>query len=124
MLAIAAAMALLLGLVGIYAVVSYAVAQRTREIGIRAALGARPDQLKRMFIGHGLLIAGAGVASGILASLVLMRFMTALLFGVVPLDRPTYAAVAVVLMMAAAVASYIPAHRAARVDPLVALRYE
>ena len=95
MLAIAASMALLLGVVGIYGVISYAVSQRRREIGIRAALGAQQGELKRMFVRHGLALAGMGVAIGLGAAAGLTRLMSTLLYGITPLDPMTYAAVPV-----------------------------
>jgi putative ABC transport system permease protein len=124
MLAIASLMALVLGLVGIYGVISYAVTQRTREIGIRVALGAQHSELKRMFVRDGLMLAGVGVACGLAAAFPLTRLMTSLLFGISPLDPATYVAVSVVLVGAAALASYVPAHRATAVDPVEALRVE
>ena len=124
MLAIAGAMALLLGVVGIYGVIAYAVSQRWREIGIRLALGAQQGKLKTMFVQQALALAGIGVAIGLGASALLMQLMKSLLFGVSPLDPLTYAAVPMVLAVAAALASYIPARRAAAVDPVEALRAE
>jgi ABC-type antimicrobial peptide transport system permease subunit len=124
MLAIAALMALLLGLVGLYGVISYTVAQRTREIGIRLALGAQPRALKSLFVRRGLALAAAGAAIGLGASAGLARLISSLLFGVRPIDPPTYAAVALMLMAAAALASYLPARRAAGVDPVEALKAE
>jgi ABC-type antimicrobial peptide transport system permease subunit len=124
MLAIAGGMALLLGIIGIYGVISYAVTQRTREIGIRMALGARPAELQRMFVRYALILAGVGVAIGAGAAVGLSRLMKSLLFEVSPLDPVTYAAVAVVLVTSAVLASYLPARRAAAVDPLDALRAE
>jgi len=124
MLAIAGGMALLLGIVGIYGVISYAVTQRRREIGIRMALGARPGELQRMIVCQGLILAGFGIALGAGAALGLSRLMKSLLYGVSPLDPLTYVAVAVVLVMSAVLASYLPARRAAAVDPLDALRTE
>ena len=124
MLAIAGGMALVLGIIGIYGVISYAVTQRTREIGIRMALGAHAGELQRMFVRHGLILAGVGVAIGAAAAVGLSRLMKSLLFEVSPLDPVTYAAVAVVLVTSAALASYLPARRAAAVDPLDALRAE
>jgi predicted permease len=124
MLAIAAAMALALALVGIYGVISYAVTQRTREIGIRVALGAQHGELKRMFVRDGLVLAGVGVACGLAAAFPLTRLMTSLLFGVSPLDPATYVVVSLVLVTTAALASYVPAHRATAVDPVEALRAE
>ena len=124
MLAIAGAMALLLGVVGIYGVISYSVSQRTREIGIRMALGAREQELRRMFVLHGLRLTGIGVACGLAAAIALMRLLSSLLFGVSPADPLTYAAVAGGLAAAAALASYLPARRATAVDPVEALRAE
>jgi ABC-type antimicrobial peptide transport system permease subunit len=124
MLAIAAGMALLLGIVGIYGVISYAVAQRTREIGIRSALGADQATMKRMFVSDALVLAGAGVVLGAIGALALTRFIASHLFGISPVDPATYGAVSLVLLIAAILASYVPARRAARVSPLVALRYE
>ncbi len=124
MLAIAGAMALVLGIIGIYGVISYGVSQRRREIGIRLALGARQDELKRMFVGEGLLLASIGVAIGLVAAAGLMRLMKSLLFGISPLDPLTYASVPVILVAATVLASYLPARRAAAVDPVEALRAE
>jgi predicted permease len=124
MLAIAGTMALLLGIVGIYGVMSYAVSQRTREMGIRLALGAEPGQLRRMFVGNGLVLAGAGVVAGLAAAAGLTRLMKSLLFGISALDPVIYAAMPVVLVAAALLASYLPARRASRVDPSEALRLE
>jgi hypothetical protein len=122
MLAVAAAMAVALGLVGLYAVISYAVAQRTREIGIRLALGAAPRELKRMFVRHGLALAAAGVVIGLASAAGLARLMSSLLFGIRPVDPVTYAVVPIVLVMAALVASYVPARRVTGVDPVAALK--
>ncbi len=124
MLAIAGAMALVLGIIGIYGVISYAVSQRRREIGIRLALGAQQGELKRMFVRSGLALAGIGVAIGLGTAAGLTRLMTSLLFGISPLDPLTYAAVPVVLVAAAVIASYLPARRAAAVDPVEALKAE
>jgi len=124
MLAIAGGMALLLGVVGIYGVISYSVSQRTREIGIRMALGAPQERIRRMFVGHGLLLAGIGVGCGLGAAMALSRVMTALLFEVSPLDPLTYGAVSVVLVTAAFLASYFPARRATGIAPMDALRAE
>ena len=124
MLAIAGGMAILLGLVGIYSVISYAVAQRTREIGIRVALGAQQAAVRRMFVRHGLVLATLGVASGLGVALGLMRTMASLLFEVSPVDPATYVAVSLGLVAAVLIATYVPARRATRVDPLIALRCE
>ena len=122
MLAIAASMALLLGLLGIYGVIAYAVAQQTREIGIRVALGASPAAVRRMFVRRGVVLSGVGVAIGLTAAVVLTRLMSSLLFGVGALDPVTYLAVSLVFLAAAAVASYVPAYWASVVDPVTALR--
>jgi predicted permease len=124
MLAIAGAMALLIGLVGIYGVISYSVSQRRREIGIRLALGARQRELTRMFIAHGFVLALIGVACGLGGAVALTRVLGSLLFDVNPLDPLTYAAVSLGLIAAAIVASYIPTLRAMGVDPVEALRAE
>jgi predicted permease len=124
MLGIAGAMAFALGVAGLYGVISYSVAQRTREIGIRVAIGAQHSTVRRMFIAEGARLAAIGILCGTATALGLMRLMGSLLFGVKPIDPLTYAAVALALAAAAAMASYIPARRAMRVDPIVALRYE
>jgi putative ABC transport system permease protein len=124
MLGIAGAMALVLGVIGLYGVIAYAVSQRRREIGIRLALGAEPSELKKMFVRHGLTLAGVGVAIGLGAAALLMRLMKSLLFGISPLDPLTYVAVPIVLVAAAALASYLPARRASAVDPVEALKAE
>ena len=122
LLAVSGGMALLLAAVGIYAVISYAVAQRTREIGIRMALGAQRGNLKMMFVRNGLVWGGIGVAAGLAGAVSLSRLMTALLFDVSPVDPLTYSVVVVGLLAVAAGASYLPARRITRVDPLEALR--
>jgi ABC-type antimicrobial peptide transport system permease subunit len=124
MLGIAGAMALLLGVIGIYGVISYSVSQRTREIGIRMALGARQDELTRMFVGHALRLAAVGVTCGLVAAAGLMRLMSSLLFDVKPFDPVTFAAVSLALIAAATIASYLPAMRASAVNPVEALRAE
>ena len=124
LLAIAGAMALLLGVVGIYGVIAYSVSQRTREIGIRMALGAQPAGLQRMFVRHGLTLAAIGAGLGLAVAAGLTRLMKSLLFGVTALDPVTFAGVAAVLIGAAALASYIPARRATAVDPVETLRAE
>jgi predicted permease len=122
MLGAASGIALLLGLVGIYGVISYIVAQRTREIGVRMALGATAPAVRGMVVRQGMLLAVSGVAIGLLASVVLSRVMSSLLFGVSAVDPLTYAAVATGLLGVAVLASWIPARRAAGVDPATALR--
>jgi predicted permease len=124
MLAIAGAMALLIGLVGIYGVISYSVSQRRREIGIRVALGAQQRELTRLFIAHGFGLALIGVACGLAGAVALTRVLGSLLFGVNPVDPLTYTVVSIGLIAAAMVASYIPALRAMGVDPVEALRAE
>jgi len=100
------------------------VSQRRREIGIRLALGAEPRELKRMFVRYGLTLAGAGVVAGLAAATGLSQLMKSLLFGISPLDPITYCAVPAVLVLAAVLASYLPARRAATVDPVEALKAE
>jgi len=124
MLGIAAAMALVLGVIGIYGVIAYIVAQRSREIGIRLALGAAPAGLVRMFVRQGMTLTGAGATLGLVIAVPLTQWMSSLLFGVQRLDPLTYAAVLVVIGMAAAVASYVPARRAAAVNPVETLAAE
>ncbi len=122
MLAIAGSMALTLGILGIYGVISYTVAQRTREIGIRVALGAQKSELKWMFVRSALVLTGFGVGLGVCAAAGLMQLMKSLLFGISPLDPFTYIAIPLVLIASAALASYLPARRAASIDPVEALR--
>ncbi|MGH9349399.1 MAG: ABC transporter permease, partial [Vicinamibacterales bacterium] len=124
MLALFAGVALTLAAVGLYGVMSYAVAQRTPEIGIRMALGAYPGDVLRLVIGQGMLLAIDGLALGLAAAYWLTRLMTTLLFGVSATDVTTFTGVAALLAAVAFLATWIPARRAARVDPLVALRYE
>jgi putative ABC transport system permease protein len=124
MLGIAASVALLIGMVGIYGVVAYAAAQRTREIGVRMALGAQASDVRQMFLRHGLWLTAIGIVIGIGIALTLTRVMSAFLFGVGPMDPITYAAVAAVLAGMTLVATYLPAYRASRVDPVLALRAE
>jgi putative ABC transport system permease protein len=124
MLAIASGMALLLGIIGIYGVIAYVVSQRTREIGIRSALGAEPRQLKKMFLMQGLMLGGVGVVAGVVVAVALGRSMSSLLFGVEPLDPAAYIAAIGVIFVAALLASYLPARRAALIDPMETLKAE
>ena len=124
LLALFGALALLLAAVGIYGVISYAVSLRTREVGIRMALGARRSDVLAMILRQGMTLIGAGLAAGFLASLALTRFLSSLLYEVRPTDLATSTAVAGALAAVALTASYLPARRATKVDPMVALRYE
>jgi predicted permease len=124
MLALAGGMALLLGMIGIYGVISYSVTQKTREIGIRTALGASESQVVSMFVYRGLRLSIVGVALGLAGAVASTRLMTSLLFGVSAMDPLTYAAVAAAVIIAAVAASYVPSRGAARAVPLEALRAE
>jgi len=124
MLAVAGAMALLLGIVGIYGVIAYSVSQRTREIGIRMALGAQKKALVGMFVQQGLWLAGVGILCGLGTAFAVMRLMSSLLFKVSPVDPVTYGAVALGVVLTAYLACYLPSRRAASVDPVDALRAE
>ena len=124
MLAIAGAMAMLLGLIGIYGVIAYAVSQRTREIGIRLALGARPVDVRLMFVRYGVGLCAIGIAIGIGAAAVLTPLMKSLLYGVAPMDPMTFAAVPVTLLLATLAASYLPARRVSAVDPVTCMKAE
>ena len=124
MLGIAGGMALLLGTVGLYGVIAYSVSQRTREIGIRMALGAQQKELTGMFVRQGLWLAAGGVACGLVVAIAAVRLMSSLLFHVSPGDPITYGAVSIALIATAALASYLPSRRAAAIDPVEALRAE
>jgi len=117
-----AAMALVLAVVGVYGVMSYTVAQSQAEVGIRMAIGARRADVVRSFVGEGLLLTALGLGLCGLGALAVTRLLTTLLFGVTPTDGPTFAAMAALLGLTALAACYIPARRAANVDPLTALR--
>jgi ABC-type antimicrobial peptide transport system permease subunit len=119
-----AALALTLALIGAYGVTSYLVAQRTREIGIRIALGAEPGRVARSVVRDGVRLAGVGVAIGVVIALSVTGLVSGLLYGVSPRDPVTLASVAVLLLAVSALANYMPARRAARVDPLAALRQD
>lgn len=124
MLAVAGGMALLLGIVGLYGVMAYSVSQRTREIGIRVALGAQKQQVLNMVVRGGFQLAAVGVGIGIVAALGSTRYLASLLYGVQPTDPSTFVAVSLLLIAVALLASYLPARQAAKVDPTVALRHE
>ena len=124
LLAIAATMALLLGLSGISGVISYAITQRRREIGIRLALGAQPREVRRLFVRRGLIVGGVGLTIGLVAAMGFARLMQSVLFGITPLDPLTFATTPIVLLAAAALATYLPARRAAAIDPVETMRIE
>jgi len=124
LLMIAAGMALVLGAVGIYGVIAYTVSQRTREIGIRMALGAKSSEVSGMFLRHGMLLVGIGAACGLVSAFLLMRLLSTLLFGVSTSDPMTYIVTVMLLMAIAAVASYLPSRRATAIDPAIALRLD
>jgi ABC-type antimicrobial peptide transport system permease subunit len=124
LLALFAALAFGLAAIGTYGVIAYLVRQGTREIGIRMALGATPDRVAAMVVRGGMSIAAIGIAVGIGIALLLTRFMQGLLFDIDPTDAATFGACAGLLALMAFVAAYVPARRAARVDPLICLRSE
>ena len=124
MLSLAGGMALLLGIVGLYGVIAYSVSQRTHELGIRMALGAQKRDVLKLILTQGMSLTLIGVGVGIAGAFALTHFLSSLLYGVKPDDPLTFAAVALLLILVAFFAGYIPARRAAKVDPMVALRYE
>jgi predicted permease len=124
MLAVASGMALVLGVIGLFAVMSYSVSQRTHEIGIRMALGAHNSDVLRLVMKQGMTLSLMGVVIGVVVALGVTRFLSSSLYGVKPTDPLTFVAVSLILIAVALLACYIPAHRAANVDPMVALRYE
>jgi putative ABC transport system permease protein len=123
-LGVASGLALVLGAVGLYGVLSYVVAARTREIGVRMALGAQADQVRRMVVGQGIRVVLIGIALGIGAALLATRALGTLLFGVTAVDAGTFAAMASSMIAVGLLASYLPARRASNVDPIIALRGE
>jgi putative ABC transport system permease protein len=124
MLGATGAVALLLGAVGLYGVIAYSVAQRTREIGVRVALGAQRHDVSRLFLREGVSFIAAGLSIGLAGALALTRFLSSMLFGVAPTDPLTFICAAVLLALVAFAACQIPARRATRVDPIEALRTE
>jgi ABC-type antimicrobial peptide transport system permease subunit len=124
LLGIFAALAVVLSSIGIYGVISYLVGQRTQEIGTRIALGAQRGDVLRLILGRGFALTLSGVGSGAVLALILSRQMKKIIYGVSPSDPVTFCAVAVLLIAIALLACYVPARRAMRVDPMIALRYE
>jgi predicted permease len=124
LLGLFASVGLMLAVVGVYGVMAYTVAQSRADIGVRMAIGARGADVVRLFVDEGLVLIGVGLALGTLGAFLLTRVMAGLLFGVTPTDAPTFTAIAILMGLVALVASYVPARRAANVDPLMALRHE
>jgi putative ABC transport system permease protein len=117
-------MGMLLAVIGLYGVISYLVTQRTHEVGIRIALGAQSRDIFKLVVGHGLALTLIGFAIGLVGAFALSRLLNSLLFGVTATDPATYAVISLVLLTATFAACYLPARRATRVDPVIALRYE
>ena len=124
LLALFAGLAMILTAVGLYGVISYTVAQRTHEIGIRMALGAKPKDMMKLIIGQGMKLGVTGVAIGIAIAMGLTHFLSSMLFGITATDPVSFAAVIVMLLLVVVMACYVPARRAMRVDPMIALRHE
>ena len=124
LLSLFALLAILLATVGIYGVMAYAVAQRTQEMGLRMALGAKPRDLLKLVVGQSMRLVALGLSLGLIAALGLTRWLKTQLFGVEATDPLTYTVIAILLALVALLACYLPARRATRVDPLVALRHE
>ena len=124
MLTLFAGIGLVLGIIGIYGVISYSVAQRTHEIGVRMALGARPADVLKLIIKQGMILGGGGVVIGLIVSFAMSRVLASQLYGITSTDPLTFAAISLLLILVAVIACYIPARRATKVDPMVAVRYE
>jgi putative ABC transport system permease protein len=124
LLSLFAGIALVLAVVGIYGVMSYSVTQRTHEIGIRMAIGARPSDVFRMVLGHGMKLTLIGVAVGLGLAFAVTRLMQTMLFGVAPTDTATFVTIAGIVIVIASLACYLPGRRATKVEPVISLRYE